>query len=340
VHHILEQAFAILNISDKVPTLKEAAAFSEKVIGDARNFLRSAFAEDLPKGFSLDVVFLGSIARREASPNSDLDYLVLAHGLPSEPKATRKVLLRIDKLKEDLMLGDPGATGMFATVVASADLTERIGLEQDTNQTHSRRILLLEESVSVFQPDKHEELTRKILQRYLADYNPPKAGVPRFLLNDVLRYWRTLAVDYQAKRWEGLEREWGLRYLKFIISRKLAFAGTLVSLLMTEEATENYLYSQFSLPPLARLAQLTQRIEEKYREDLRQCFLIAESFANALENKDFREHAKNVRSREDIKDVSSFAEMKSKGDELQNHLEALFFRSEILRNRSIKYLSF
>ena len=94
---------------------------------------------------------------------------------------------------------------------------------------------------------------RSILKRYLVDYHNfenvsplHKRGVARFLLNDVVRYWRTVAVDYQAKRWDelsppagafqeddglGLEPpKWGLRYIKLRSSRKLAFVGSLVSL--------------------------------------------------------------------------------------------------------------
>jgi len=68
---------------------------------------------------------------------------------------------------------------------------------------------------------------RVLLKRYLVDdfgyAMPPKAAarVPRFLLNDLVRYWRTMAVDFAAKRREREGAGWGLRNFKLRMSRKL-----------------------------------------------------------------------------------------------------------------------
>ena len=68
-----------------------------------------------------------------------------------------------------------------------------------------------------------------MLDRYLAegrsDHRPP-----RFFLNDVMRYWRTIAVDFAGKHRED-ERKWGLRNAKLRTSRKMLFAGGLVPIL-------------------------------------------------------------------------------------------------------------
>jgi predicted nucleotidyltransferase len=336
MHSTLERALANLGIADQVPNLKEAARLSDEIVQEARQFLTSKFSTEK----TIDVVLLGSIARGEASKESDFDYLLLAYSLPPKPRDTREILAAADEIPAMFNLDPPGTSGIFGKVVSSTDLTERIGLEQDTNLTQTRRILILEESVSVFQPDKHEDLVRKMLQRYLVDYSKPKSGVPRFLLNDVLKYWRTVAVDYQAKRWEGLEQQWGLRYLKLLISRKLAFAGTLVSLLLTKTATEDHLYEQFSMPALARFAQLEEQLDAEYKELLKECFLIANRFSAALGDEKFRKEALLVRSRDDIKEDSHFFKMRQQADRLQECLQQIFFASELLRERSIKYLSF
>lgn len=217
---------------------------------------------------------------------------------------------------------------------------ERIGLEQDTNLNHSRRALLLQESCSIYDPKAHSQLLGLLIDRYLVDYATPKKGVPRFLLNDFIRYWRTIAVDYQAKRWEGGAKEWGLRYLKLRISRKLAFAGGLVSILLAPEATKEYFVRQFSMPSLARLAQLFERLDKAHWDSLRTVFRVADYFVGKLENEEFRIEAKKVETTSDVKEDSAFHDAMSKAEELQTALEDIFFRSKLLSDLSIKYLSF
>lgn len=323
----------------KLPHLQEASEKSATIISDAKKYLnKEVFSENAP----IDVVVLGSLARQEITSKSDLDYFIIVHSLlPSEKiSLTKELLSSADSLRKKLDLNVPGRTGMFGAVLSAPDLIERIGLEQDTNLSHSRRILLLQESASIYQPDLHEKLIRGILARYLIDYPEPKQGVPRFLLNDVMRYWRTLAVDYQAKRWEALTPNWGLRFLKLIISRKIVYAGTLVTLLLTDEATEDYFYDQFSMPALARIAQLHSKLSKEYWEDLKTILTVYDSFISKLSDEKFRDEASKVQSPYDIKEETEFGKMRSKSRELQKALERIFFHSPLLRERAITYMSF
>lgn len=160
-------------------------------------------------------------------------------------------------------------------------------------------------------------------------------------MNDVLRYWRTLAVDYQAKRWkEEDEPSWGLRYLKLLISRKLAFAGLLIPLLLCEQAKVDYLVEQFEIPSLARITQL-YRHDQSLHGPLRAILEIAEEFAKALADEGFRNEAKKVVAPSDKETwPPRFREMRRRADDLQNRLEEVFFDSRILRTKSRRYLSF
>lgn len=338
MHQKLHAAILGLGISDETTALAEAMEFSEAIVEQSRTFLQ----EQLAPGSPFDIVVLGSIARGEATAASDLDYLVVTHGLFDDPaQGVRTIIEAMEELRTDrLDLTEPGATGIFGKMVAAQDLVERVGLQEDTNLHHTRRTLLLTESVSIFNEDLHEQLLRAVIRRYLASYDTPKPGVPRFLLNDVLRYWRTLAVDYQAKQWGTSAPEWGLRYLKLIISRKLMIAGTVASLFLCEEATDDYLVAQCQMPALARVAQLYDVVEDRHQEDLATILKVASEFIGALGDGDFRTEATSVRSKHDIAGGSTYDHLQQRARDLQAALERIFFDDPLLRDRSRKYLSF
>jgi hypothetical protein len=325
LHPILDKVLSDLGLVNETPALHAAATFSRA----AREKVRDALNDRLGgPGLPLDVAVLGSLARDEASDQSDFDYLPVLYGLLPEGLDLREILLAIDDTRKVLGMHDPGLSGLFGNVVSAVDLAHSIRAEHDTILTRSRRVLFLEESTSVFQPDLHKQLIRAIVADYIA-LAEGKEGPPRFLLNDMLWYWRTVTIDYEAKRRRSLRSDWGLRYLKLTLSRKLTSAGTLASLLLAERADADYLTSQFIMPSLARLAQLYPHLDDRGRESLRIALVIAESFANFLADADLRREAESVGSLSETPIGSAFDVMRKKSRALQAALEELFFRSSI-----------
>lgn len=335
LHPKIQQASEKLEIH--LPHLAAAGKLSEELIQEARTFLR----QELPEIVALDVLAFGSMARRELTRQSDLDSLVVVHSLPDDVLLTRKVLSAVEQMRKKLALKKAGGTNTFGGVVAATDLTERIGLERDTNQSHTLRMLILEESVSLLQPTAHDRLVQAILERYLVGYGAtPKVGVPRFLLNDVVRFWRTIAVDYQGKWWEEWHKrdaspdtpgKQSIRYVKLRVSRKLVFASTLASLFLPQAlgvaCTDVFLLEQFKMPPLARLAQLVDHLLPSERVSLGTVLEIADHFLGDLGN-------------DRLKDETAEDDWKERSRTLQAALEDLFFDTERFGKVTRRYLSF
>lgn len=132
---------------------------------------------------------------------SDDDFMVLVRG--AERDDVRPSIADV----ETILDRGHGEQGIFGKPVASDDLVGWIGLDEDTNTNLSRRMLLLLESVYATREDLHEAVARELVDRYL-DESVKDFRAPRFLLNDVIRYWRTVCVDFAGRERKGLEK-WG-----------------------------------------------------------------------------------------------------------------------------------
>jgi len=286
--------------------------------------LRTRFAA-VDRDPDVAVVLFGSWGRRELTEHSDDDWLLLVDG-------PGRAALRPDVEAVRALLGagarKPGTQGAFGTVSASRDLVEHIGLEEDDNRNLTQRMLLMLESVAVVGEDVHRACWEQVLDRYLAegrsDHRPP-----RFFLNDVMRYWRTIAVDFAGKHRDD-ERKWGLRNAKLRTSRKMLFAGGLVPILRCHALrgadVRPFLAAQLALPATDRVADAflsAGQLDAGVR-----CLGAYDRWIGILGDVAMREELAGL-DRASAPDSRTFVEVRRLAAEFQNGLLALLFETSL-----------
>lgn len=242
---------------------------------------------------SLAVFVCGSYGRLEAHKNSDLDVFFVNTYSPDlkQNEVFKTNLSRLNRFRlwarfleitESIGFPAPTDDGKYLVVHELHDIREHLGGQQDdaTNEFTTRMLLLLE-SRPVANGVAYEKLIETVVGAYFTDYHDHEKNFqPVFLLNDIIRYWKTMCLNYEhsrrlkAIRPEGLSdeeykkkrAEVHLKNLKLKYSRLMICYSMVVAMSAIEEHSREKIVDLIKLTPIQRLEKL--RDHHPFRVDV------------------------------------------------------------------------
>jgi Putative nucleotidyltransferase DUF294 len=154
----------------------------------------------------LCVYATGSYGRLEAWEQSDIDLFFLYDDAEEGERLPWMTFVRLSAHLIEVTgeMGFPpfSGDGRYLEVQYVAEMEKVLGSpDDDSLNSFTARMLLLLESQPLYRHDVYNALLERIIGFYYRDYPDHKQSfLPTFLMNDILRYWRTLTLNYEHHR--------------------------------------------------------------------------------------------------------------------------------------------
>lgn len=245
---------------------------------------REGFAANLDRsevllGDHTTLYATGSAGRGELSPFSDLDVFLVRRGRPARTLDAVEIQAAIVRTLREVGFPPPSRDGEFLRMHTAERLVANIGKpEDDAENTFTARMLLLLESEAVAGETAYRAVVDDVIAAYWknAEFHP-QDYLPIVLVNDVVRYWRILLLNYESKNTEKrlelsaerLKADLRLRSYKLRFSRCMTCYSVLVSLLACARRTGHVglddMREIVALSPMARLGKVARDFSEEAR---------------------------------------------------------------------------
>jgi hypothetical protein len=308
--------------------------------------LRERFAGDDRFSGVQTIAIAGSFGRFEGSRASDADCIVvLRDDVSSRADAERAALSAITHHLAQMRIRAPNPEGSFAKPRLRRELLPDplagdMGSESEATDIISKRMLMLLESRPVLDDAEYHSCVHAIFDRYALYVRGEPSKEHLYLLNDLVRYFRYICVNYQAK-FDRENESWPLRNIKLRHSRIVMYMGLLALLgeasKYDDERKVLTVETGLSLTPLDRIAFVYERNDDSAFA------LVAELYET------FLSRVSDERTRAELNgleyglryDNQLFSSLKSNSDALQTELARFIFaRRGQWSSRFFEYLLF
>lgn len=214
------------------------------------------FSLEVPrKRLKITIYCAGSFGRLDAGPRSDIDLFIVSDRPSRNRLLEYRLFSRLIEVNDKLRYPDFSNEGEYLRIYSLKDMLQATGSRRDDHDNlFTARMLMLLESTPVYADDTYYKCLRGIVEHYFRDEKWHHRDFnPLFLLNDVLRYWRTLCLNYEEIR-NDETAEWRKKNINLKFSRMLTVFGTVLAIVTLPICQKQQFLRLCRKTPLERFA--------------------------------------------------------------------------------------
>jgi len=209
----------------------------------------------------------GSYGRLEASKYSDIDlfFLDTSKDTPISNIDTVLINAEIIKICRKLEFPEFSQDGLYLKPHCLSDIKENLGSPVDDYKNfYTARMLLLLESQFLYNQVLFDQCIDEIIDSYYVDFhNHTNNFQPIFLANDIIRFWKTLCLNYEHRRIRKNNNNFNdvniahSKNLKLKFSRKLTCFSFILKLIdISKPISKDQVKEIAHMTPIARLQSI------------------------------------------------------------------------------------
>jgi hypothetical protein len=324
------------------PTMQANWSHSHEILAE----LRDRFRGDNRFDGVHTIAIAGSFGRFEGSRSSDADCIVvLEDGVRSRADVERAALSAIAHHLKQMDISAPNPDGSFVKPRLREELLPDarkgdMGSDSEATDIISKRMLMLLESRPVLNDSEYHTCVHAIFDRYAQYVRADTSKEHVYLLNDLVRYFRYICVNYQAK-FDRENESWSLRNLKLRHSRIVMYMGLLALLGEASKYQDDgkiaTIENGLNLTPLDRIAHVYERNGDPTFPQVAELY---ETFLARVSHQRTRDELNGL-DYSSRYDNSLFSSLKNNSDRLQTELTRFIFaRRGEWSSRFFEYLFF
>ncbi|STR03367.1 Nucleotidyltransferase domain [Kingella potus] len=235
--------------------------FSERKLDEIKKKIKEQEFFSSDNLNNLCIYTTGSLARLEATEKSDLDIFIIGEDADNYNYGKIdeiKIFSELIKINMELKFPEFSNDGEFLKIFKYNEVEKIIGSPNDDHHNwFTARMLLILESKCLYNEEKYNELIGRIIKFYLRDKSKKDFKL-YFLLNDILRFWRTLCLNYEVSRTQ--QKKWEKKNISLKFSRRLTVFATIIYICVFQINSEDRLLEMIKKTPLDRLNESIEKL--------------------------------------------------------------------------------